>query len=134
MRKLRVIIADDEPMIIEKYRQIVSKRDDFEIIGLASNGDEEKKLIFELNPDVVITDNQMPILNGIDVIEQINNSDLVYKPKFIIITGDARNLEFLNKCEKEKVTNVLRKPCPYDMLDSILTDIRIIIEEESIEY
>ena len=132
MRKLRVIIADDEPMIIEKYRQIVSKRDDFEIIGLASNGDEEKKLIFELNPDVVITDNQMPILNGIDVIEQINNSDLVYKPKFIIITGDARNLEFLNKCEKEKVTNVLRKPCPYDMLDSILTDIRIIIEEESI--
>ena len=131
MRKLRIIIAEDEPIILEMYKNIVGKREDYEIIGTATNGKEEEELIYTIKPDVVITDNQMPIQNGIDVIEKVYNSDLVYKPKFILITGDYRDRNFLDKCEKLQVERVMGKPVNYDSLDFLLTDLKVIIEDET---
>ena len=131
MRKLRIIIAEDEPIILEMYKNIVGKREDYEIIGTATNGKEEEELIYTTKPDVVITDNQMPIQHGIDVIEKIYNSDLVYKPKFILITGDYRDRSFLDKCEKLQVERVMGKPVNYDSLDFLLTDLKVIIEDET---
>lgn len=131
MRKLRIIIAEDEPIILEMYKNIVGKREDYEIIGTATNGKEEEELIYTTKPDVVITDNQMPIQNGIDVIEKVYNSDLVYKPKFILITGDYRDRSFLDKCEKLQVERVMGKPVNYDSLDFLLTDLKDIIEDET---
>lgn len=131
MRKLRIIIAEDEPIILEMYKNIVGKREDYEIIGTATNGKEEEELIYTTKPDVVITDNQMPIQNGIDVIEKVYNSDLVYKPKFILITGDYRDRNFLDKCERLQVERVMGKPVNYDSLDFLLTDLKVIIEDET---
>ena len=131
MRKLRIIIAEDEPIILEMYKNIVGKREDYEVIGTATNGKEEEELIYTIKPDVVITDNQMPIQNGIDVIEKVYNSDLVYKPKFILITGDYRDRSFLDKCEKLQVERVMGKPVNYDSLDFLLTDLKVIIEDET---
>ena len=131
MRKLRIIIAEDEPIILEMYKNIVGKREDYEIIGTATNGKEEEELINTTKPDIVITDNQMPIQNGIDVIEKVYNSDLVYKPKFILITGDYRDRSFLYKCEKLQVERVMGKPVNYDSLDFLLTDLKVIIEDET---
>ena len=131
MRKLRIIIAEDEPIILEMYKNIVGKREDYEIIGTATNGKEEEELINTTKPDVVITDNQMPIQNGIDVIEKVYNSDLVYKPKFILITGDYRDRNFLEKCERLQVERVMGKPVNYDSLDFLLTDLKVIIEDET---
>ena len=131
MRKLRIIIAEDEPIILKMYKNIVGKREDYEIIGTATNGKEEEELIYTTKPDVVITDNQMPIQNGIDVIEKVYNSDLVYKPKFILITGDYRDRNFLDKCEKLQVERVMGKPVNYDSLDFLLTDLKVIIEDET---
>ena len=131
MRKLRIIIAEDEPIILEMYKNILGKREDYEIIGTATNGKEEEELINTTKPDVVITDNQMPIQNGIDVIEKVYNSDLVYKPKFILITGDYRDRNFLDKCERLQVERVMGKPVNYDSLDFLLTDLKVIIEDET---
>ena len=131
MRKLRIIIAEDEPIILEMYKNIVGKREDYEIIGTATNGKEEEELINTTKPDVVITDNQMPIQNGIDVIEKVYNSDFVYKPKFILITGDYRDRIFLDKCERLQVERVIGKPVNYDSLDFLLTDLKVIIEDET---
>lgn len=134
MRKLRIIIAEDEPVILNVYKSIVNKRDDYEIVGTAINGKEEEDLIYNVKPDVVITDNQMPEQNGIDVIEKIHNSDMAFKPKFILITGDYRDRNFLDKCEKLQVERVMGKPINYDALDFLLTDLKVIIEDETPEY
>ena len=134
MRKLRIIIAEDEPVILDVYKSIVNKRDDYEIVGTAINGKEEEDLIYNVKPDVVITDNQMPEQNGIDVIEKIHNSDMAFKPKFILITGDYRDRNFLDKCEKLQVERVMGKPINYDALDFLLTDLKVIIEDETPEY
>ena len=91
MSKYRIIIADDIEDNLIRIEKVLNNIANVEIVGKAKNGEEELEKISELHPDLVITDNQMPILNGIDVIEKIRNS---YKEKnidFIIITAD-RNL------------------------------------------
>lgn len=130
MKKLKVVIAEDEPGILGVYKSLINRREDYELVGTAINGGEEEELIYTLKPDVVITDNQMPIQNGIDVIEKIYNSDMTLKPKFILITGDYRDRNFLNKCKSLQVERVMGKPIDYEALDFFLTDLRIIIENE----
>lgn len=109
MRKLKVLVADDIEIIAKSYERILSKNEQIEIVGLAYDGQEEYNIILEKNPDIVITDNKMPKLNGVDVIEKIHDSNLDYIPKFIIITGDADPI-LLNKCNELGVIRVLTKP------------------------
>lgn len=89
MEKLKVIIADDIQAIVESNKRIVASFDNVEVIGTAYNGQDEYDMIINLRPDLVITDNQMPIKNGIDVIKNIVNSDISKKPSFVLVTGDT---------------------------------------------
>ena len=59
-------------------------------------------------PDLVITDNKMPVMNGIEVIEKINNSSISKKPKFILVTADLGS-EFVNNAYSLGVLNVVGK-------------------------
>lgn len=129
MRKLRIIIAEDEPIILEMYKNIVGKREDYEIIGTATNGKEEEELINTTKPDVVITDNQMPIMNGTDVIEKINNSDLAFKPKFILVTSDS-GMDFMKKCNELGIIQVIRKPVNDSSFSYALEEVYDIIKDE----
>lgn len=86
MEKIKVIIVDDNVQSIKRVKEIIGKREDVLIVGEAKNGKSEIDLINSLNPDIVITDNKMPILNGIDVIESFK--DKVNKPFFIMISSD----------------------------------------------
>lgn len=89
MEKLKVIIADDIQAIVESNKRIVASFDNVEVIGTAYNGQDEYDMIINLQPDLVITDNQMPIMNGIDVIKNIVSSDIPKKPSFVLVTGDT---------------------------------------------
>lgn len=89
MEKLKVVIADDMQVIAENNKRIATLFDNIEVVGIANNGQEEYDMIMELEPDLVITDNQMPLMNGLDVIEKIVNSSISNKPQFILVTGDT---------------------------------------------
>lgn len=89
MEKLKVVIADDMQVIAENNKRIATLFDNIEVVGIANNGQEEYDMIMELKPDLVITDNQMPLMNGVDVIEKIVNSSMSNKPQFILVTGDT---------------------------------------------
>lgn len=89
MEKLKVVIADDMQVIAENNKSIATLFDNIEVVGIANNGQEEYDMIMELKPDLVITDNQMPLMNGVDVIEKIVNSSISNKPQFILVTGDT---------------------------------------------
>ena len=89
MEKLKVVIADDMQVIAENNKRIATLFDNIEVVGIANNGQEEYDMIMELKPDLVITDNQMPLMNGLDVIEKIVNSSISNKPQIILVTGDT---------------------------------------------
>ena len=106
--KIKVIIADDINKIAEDNKNIVSQNENVEIVGIASNGQEEMEMILEFTPDLVITDNKMPIMNGIEVIEKINATELNDKPDFILFTGDYSS-ELNKKCRELGVYMILDK-------------------------
>jgi DNA-binding NarL/FixJ family response regulator len=68
---IRILIADDHGIVRTGLRLLFEKLDGMEVVGEASNGHEAVKLAAELNPDAVIMDIAMPLLNGIEATAQI---------------------------------------------------------------
>ncbi len=120
-KKTKILIADDMKKIAEDNKNIVSQNVDIEIVGMAFNGQEELKMILELEPDLVITDNKMPLMNGIDVVKEINSLKLNNKLDFILITGDL-SAELNNKCREEGVYMILDKLTAREKLLSVVND------------
>ena len=108
MEKIKVLIADDVQVIAESNKKIAQAFENIEVLGIAKNGQEEYNMIEKLMPDLVITDNKMPVMNGIEVIEKIKNSSISKKPKFILVTADLGS-EFVNNAYSLGVLNVVGK-------------------------
>ena len=65
MAKLRILLADDHETVREGIRLIINAQDDMEVVGEAGDGREAIRLAGELEPDMLIMDISMPVLNGL---------------------------------------------------------------------
>src|SRR5258706_13786429 len=68
---IRVVIADDHPMMREGLRALLTSLSDLEIVGEASNGDEARREAQLQRPDVVVMDLHMPGTNGVEATRAI---------------------------------------------------------------
>lgn len=71
MDTIRILIADDHPVVREGLAGILAGQDDFVVVGLAADGDTAVTLHNSLNPDVTLMDLRMPGLDGVGAIEAI---------------------------------------------------------------
>ncbi|UCH58280.1 MAG: response regulator transcription factor [Anaerolineales bacterium] len=71
MSKIRLLIADDHPVVRDGLRGMLSSQPDFEIVGEATNGEEAVQLTKALQPEVVLMDLRMPIMDGVTAIGEI---------------------------------------------------------------
>jgi len=69
--KLRVLIADDHPLVREALHQALDGEEDMEVVAEAGDGEEAVNLATELKPDVVVMDIVMPGLNGIEATRRL---------------------------------------------------------------
>jgi len=67
--------------------EYLSTQEDFEIVGVAKDGLEAYDLITKLQPDVAIIDVIMPHLDGLGVLEKLNNTSLPFKPIYIMLSA-----------------------------------------------
>jgi DNA-binding NarL/FixJ family response regulator len=63
---VRVLIADDQALVRSGFRMILEARDDLEVVGEAENGAQAIELARELEPDVVLMDVRMPVMDGVE--------------------------------------------------------------------
>jgi DNA-binding NarL/FixJ family response regulator len=73
---IRVLIADDHPIVRQGLEILINSQSDMILIGQATNGNEAVLLIKESKPDVVVMDLKMPVKNGLSAIEEIKKSEL----------------------------------------------------------
>ena len=84
MNKIRILLADDHPLIRAGFKSMLDKNERFEIVGEAENGKELLELAETIQPDIILADINMPVMNGLDAIEILaGNHPLI---KYIILT------------------------------------------------
>ena len=68
---IRVLIADDQALVRSGFRMILEARDDLEVVGEAENGAQALELAREQEPDVVLMDVRMPVLDGVEATRRL---------------------------------------------------------------
>ncbi|MEA5569844.1 response regulator transcription factor [Calothrix sp. UHCC 0171] len=81
---IKVLIVDDQHLIRQGLRTLLELEPDLEIIGEAENGQEALNLIRELQPDVVLMDMRMPIMDGVAATREIHKNFV--KVKVLVLT------------------------------------------------
>ncbi|MFZ3102888.1 MAG: sporulation transcription factor Spo0A [Desulfitobacteriaceae bacterium] len=82
---IRVLLVDDNHEFIEVLKEYIQSQDDMSIVGVAYHGNEALELIYREAPDVVVLDIIMPHLDGLGVLEKLQNE--VKKPRVIILSA-----------------------------------------------
>jgi len=83
---IRVVIADDHPLLRAGLAQVVSSERDIVIVGEASDGEEAAKMVNSENPDIAILDLEMPKKSGLTVIRELRKSHSFDNVKIIILS------------------------------------------------
>jgi DNA-binding NarL/FixJ family response regulator len=84
MNKIRLLLADDHPLIREGFKSLLSKNDRFDIVAIAENGKQLVELAGSVLPDVILADISMPVVSGLDALEQV--SSMYPEIKLVVLT------------------------------------------------
>lgn len=85
MGGIRTLIVDDEPLAVERLQMLCAREPRIALVGTASDGEAALRLIEGLEPDLVMLDIAMPLLDGIGVARAI--ADLGIRPAIIFVTA-----------------------------------------------
>ena len=108
----RVVIADDEYIIRERLAKHLREAG-YDVVGMACDGTEAQEMLFDLEPDIIITDIAMPQMSGIELLEESYKAGIL--AKFIILTG-YNEFDFALSALKNGASDYLLKPIDSDLL------------------
>src|SRR5690606_13529550 len=79
-----LLLADDHPMMRRALRQLIELEHDLVVVGEANNGLEACALVERLQPDLVVLDNNMPELNGVEALKRLREQG--YAGRILLFT------------------------------------------------
>ncbi|WP_328784378.1 response regulator transcription factor [Streptomyces canus] len=119
---IRLVLADDQPLVLSGLRMVIGTAPDLEIVGEAGNGAQAVQLSRDLRPDVVVMDIRMPGMDGIEATRVITEE-----------SGDVHVIMLTTFDDDENVYGSLRAGASGFLvkdtaLDDLLTAIRVVAE------
>ena len=132
MNRLRVLLVDDEIMIREGFKKLFNwEEHDCQVIDEAADGAQALNKIDSLVPDLVIMDINLPLINGLKVIQQAKarHPDMA----FIIVSG-YDDFAWCREALRLQITDYILKPVDYEEFGSCIDNLKISLYEEKISY
>jgi len=125
---MRIVIVEDEPKTKEGLIKMINKFTDYEICGIASDGLEGIKRIKELKPDLIISDIQMPRMDGLTMLGQLEQEGISYYA--LILTGYS-SFDYARTALHLGVVDYVLKPVDIENFISVLrkTEAKILKEK-----
>ena len=116
---INILLADDHKIVRTNLARLLEHEMDFKVVGETENGRETVTLAKELQPDIIIMDIGMPVLNGIEATKQIL---IVSKNTKVIALSMHADKQFITGMFKAGAVGYLLKDCAYDeLIDAIYT-------------
>ncbi len=86
---VRILLADDHPIVREGLRAVLETQADFEVIAEAASGDEVVRQAAKLHPDILLLDLEMPVMDGVEAIRHLRaaRDTLLQQPRIIVFTA-----------------------------------------------
>lgn len=130
MKKLSVLLVDDEIMIREGFKRLFDwEAHDCEVVGEASDGMEALSQIDNLRPNIVIMDINIPIMNGLKVIQlsRIKHPDIA----FVIVSG-YDDFSYCREALRLQITDYILKPVNYEEFGNCIDNLKISLFEQRV--
>lgn len=112
-KKVRIVIVDDHPIFRHGLAAAIEKNSDLKIVGAAENGQIALEMVEKTNPDIVILDVDMPVLDGIETARSLKESAEAPKTIFLTLHKDKSLLKSLKSLDVKG----------YVLKDSAITEI-----------
>jgi len=96
MNRPRVLLADDHTMFSQGLQSLLE--DDFDLVGAVADGEALVQAARRLNPDVIVVDISMPVMNGLDAVRQLKKDGATAKIIFLTMHADDRLLAEAFRC------------------------------------
>ena len=123
MKKLRVLLVDDEIMIREGFKRLFDwEAHDCEVVGEAADGMEALAKIDSLQPDIAIMDINIPIMNGLKVIQMARMKHP--ETAFVIVSG-YDDFEYCREALRLQITDYILKPVNYEEFGTCIDNLKI---------
>lgn len=127
MKKLRILLVDDEIMIREGFKRLFDwEAHDCQVVGEAADGMEALAKIDSLKPDIAIIDINIPIMNGLKVIQmaRLKHPDMA----FVIVSG-YDDFSYCREALRLQITDYILKPVNYEEFGSCIDNLKISMYE-----
>ncbi len=118
---IRVVVAEDEGMIRDAFAQLLDLQSDVDVVARASDGVEALQAVRDHQPDVLLTDIEMPNMTGLELAEAVRDERL--PSKVVIVTTFARP-GYLRRAMDAGVAGYVLKAEPIDDLVQALRTVR----------
>lgn len=115
---IRIVIAEDQRMLLGALASLLDLEDDMQVVGKASNGEEALELVRQHQPDICIMDIEMPVKSGLEAAEELKSDSC----KVIILTTFAR-AGYFERAIKAGICGYLLKDSPSEELASSIRSV-----------
>ena len=123
MKKLKVLLVDDEIIIRQGFRQLFDwEAHNCEVVGEAADGMEALSQIDALNPDIVTMDINIPIMNGLKVIQL---SRMKHPETAFIIVSGYDDFAYCREALRLQITDYILKPVDYEEFGACIDNLKI---------